>query len=90
MKESTTSKAHGINVSQISEHLEELAEESLNGREIRNAISTARQLASYKDCPMEYVHLRTVIDETKRFDEYLRTLHKGLSMDEIQHDQGER
>ncbi|KAK2757815.1 ATPase [Colletotrichum kahawae] len=89
-RESVSSMDYGVNISQISNHLEELAKESLNGRDIRNVISTARQLASYKQCQLEYSHLRTVIDETKRFEEYLRTLHGGLSMDEIQLDQGER
>lgn len=87
---SGASRHYGINIAQISEHLQELAEENLNGRDIRNVISTARQLASYKECRMEYSHLKTVMDETRRFEDYLKTLNHGFSMDELKFDEGER
>lgn len=90
VRASVISKEYGIDVAEISGHLEELSKENLNGREIRNTISTARQLASYKQCSLGYAHLRTVIDETKGFEEYLINLHSGLTQDEIQKDLGER
>lgn len=82
-------REHGVDSEQIRRMLPTLAKENLNGREIRNAISTARQLCSYKGEPLKYEHLRHVIEETKKFEEYLTSLH-GFSADEIQHDLGAR
>ncbi|KAF6830822.1 ATPase [Colletotrichum plurivorum] len=83
------STEYGIDSDQIRKMLPALAEENLNGREIRNAISTARQLCLYKQEPLNYEHLRDVIEETRKFEEYLEDLH-GFSADEIQHDVGAR
>ncbi|RDL37540.1 Uncharacterized protein BP5553_04973 [Venustampulla echinocandica] len=80
----------GINVVEIRENLKELAEAELNGREIRNAISTARQLAMFEKSMMGYRHLKLVIEETRKFGEYLVELRKGFTPDEIMKDMGER
>ena len=37
-----------INFDDIFDHMDDLAKEEMNGRQIRNAITTARQLAQYK------------------------------------------
>ncbi|KAK1994919.1 ATPase [Colletotrichum falcatum] len=81
---------YGIDSDSIRGKLQALAAEKLNGREIRNAISTARQLASFKREPMDYGHLRSVITEAKNFEQYLVNLNQGHSADEIQHDIGAR
>lgn len=70
--------------------LDELAEANLNGRQIRNAVSTARQLARYQKEPLSYKHLTVVINEAKKFDEYLLELNRTYTADEIQRDKGER
>jgi hypothetical protein len=53
--------SNGINTTEILKHLDELAKHPLNGREIRNAISTARQLAAFRGKPLCYEHLAAVI-----------------------------
>lgn len=78
-----------IDAEDILNHIKELATPELNGREIRNAISTARQLARYRDKPLAYEHLQSVIAESEKFDQYLKDLH-GFSADELQNDKGER
>ncbi|KAI2615922.1 hypothetical protein GGR54DRAFT_255090 [Hypoxylon sp. NC1633] len=80
----------GIDVDGIREHLSELAACNLNRREIRNAISTARQLALYKRQPLMYEHLDRVINEANKFEDYIKELNRGFSADEIQKDKGER
>ena len=81
-KESTDASL-GINVAEIKLHLNELAKTNLNGREIRNTISTARQLAMYRKEPLRYHHLEAVIEESKKFDDYLLGLHEDFSPDDI-------
>lgn len=80
----------GINADEIRRHIPELAQTNLNGREIRNAISTARQLAVYREQPLGYKHITSVIGEAKKFDEYLKELKHGYSADDISHGQGVR
>lgn len=79
-----------INSQDILSHINDLAAPGLNGREIRNAISTARQLARYRGQALGYNHLRSVIAEAEKFDEYLKDLHEGFTADERQNDKGER
>jgi hypothetical protein len=80
----------GIKVDEIREKLPELASTEMNGREIRNAVSTARQLAMFKGVPMGYEHLQSVIEESKKFNKYLLELQKGMTADQKKNRQGER
>jgi hypothetical protein len=82
--------SYGVNVDEIEAKLDELADANLNGRQIRNAISTARQLSRYLKEPLGYNHLTEVINEAKKFDEYLLELNRTYTADEIQRDKGER
>ena len=63
--------------------MQHLAAAQLNGREIRNAVSTARQLAMFQKKPMGYAHLCTVIEEAKKFETYLLNLRNGMTDDNI-------
>ncbi|TDZ31096.1 Protein MSP1 [Colletotrichum spinosum] len=81
------SGSYGINAAEIRASLSALAEENLNGREIRNILSTARQLSSYEEKPLGYGHLQTVIHGANKFEGYLKQVHHGFSHDEMQHDQ---
>ena len=72
----------GIRSDEIKSRLADLARTELNGREIRNAVSTARQLAMFKQEPMGYRHLETVISEMKKFDAYATDLRDGLTAEE--------
>jgi len=67
-----------------------LAEVELNGRQIRNVITTARQLAKFKKTTMNYEHLKHVIHVANKFDKYLNTVREGLSDDQIARDLGSR
>jgi hypothetical protein len=80
----------GINAEEVRAKLDELAKTELNGREIRNAVSTARQLAMFRREPMGYNHLRIVIAEAEKFEKYLLDLNKGFTRDELMEDRGER
>ena len=73
----------GIKVEEVKAKLPELANTELNGREIRNAISTARQLAMFREEKMGYEHLKVVIAEAKKFEDYLLQLNDGFSPDDI-------
>ncbi|KAF4634163.1 hypothetical protein G7Y89_g3947 [Cudoniella acicularis] len=61
-----------VDTTNLFKHVEELAALELNGREIRNALTTARQLALHKKKKMEFVHLRHVIKVAGKFERYLR------------------
>jgi len=52
------------NSSQLRTKLDVLAREELNGRQIRNAIRTGRQLASHRREPLGYDNIRTAIRVT--------------------------
>ncbi|KAH7200987.1 hypothetical protein BKA60DRAFT_528147 [Fusarium oxysporum] len=82
--------SYGAKVDEMLDKLDELAEANLNGRQIRNAVSTARQLARYQKESLSYKHLAVVINEAKKFDEYLLELNRTYTADEIQRDKGER
>ncbi|PSN71715.1 P-loop containing nucleoside triphosphate hydrolase protein [Corynespora cassiicola Philippines] len=71
-------------------YIGELAEHDMNGRQIRNAITTARQLAKFKQQKMSYTHLKHVIAVSSKFDTYLRSVQEGLTDNEIARDEGVR
>ncbi|CAI6319278.1 unnamed protein product [Periconia digitata] len=66
---------HGENVEEIKHRLDELANHKLNGREIRNALSTARQLASYENKKLDWEHLELAIKTANTFGRYLKDFH---------------
>lgn len=78
-----------IDFKDILANLDGLAQVELNGRQIRNAISTARQLAMFRGKSMQFSHLKVVINESEKFDAYLKEV-TGLSADLIQRDKGLR
>ncbi|KAJ4297912.1 hypothetical protein N0V90_005811 [Kalmusia sp. IMI 367209] len=65
----------GENVEDIRNRLDELANHKLNGREIRNALSTARQLASHEGKKMAWEHLQLAIRTANDFGKYLTEFH---------------
>ena len=56
---------------------------SSTGVRFENAISTARQLAMFRKEKMGYEHLKVVIAEAKKFENYLLELNDGFSPDDI-------
>lgn len=61
----------------------ELANEELNGRQIRNAITIGRQLARFQGKALSYQHLSHVINVSGQFETYLKNTKEGLSDDQI-------
>ncbi|KAF2802194.1 P-loop containing nucleoside triphosphate hydrolase protein [Mytilinidion resinicola] len=80
----------GIDFEDVECYLSELSEVEMNGRQIRNAITTARQLAKFKKELMNYSHIKHVIKVSGKFDKYLNTVREGLSDDQIARDDGVR
>jgi hypothetical protein len=61
----------------VTDVINELACYPMNGRQIRNSISTARQLALYKKTRMTSTYLRRSITLANKFDEYLGEVRMG-------------
>jgi hypothetical protein len=77
---------------EILDHIEELGREPMNGREIRNVITIARQLAQFRG-PQErfgYPHLEHAIKVASRFSRYLKDMRMDLTDDMIKQDNGIR
>ncbi|KAK5050927.1 hypothetical protein LTR84_003486 [Exophiala bonariae] len=66
-----------IDISELRDNVQRLAKEEMNGRQIRNAITTARQYAEWKGEKLTYKHLEYVIEVSGRFDKYLDKLNGG-------------
>jgi SpoVK/Ycf46/Vps4 family AAA+-type ATPase len=58
----------------IEQRIEKLAKEEMNGRQIRNVITTARQLANYENLPLSYSHLKRVMKILNKFEKYLQNV----------------
>lgn len=74
----------------ILDHIDELSKEPMNGREIRNAITIARQLAQFREQPFQYSHLKHAISVGNRFSKYLKDLRMNLTDDMIKQEDGIR
>jgi len=72
-----------VNFEELRRHVQDLAAYNMNGRQIRNAITTARQLALYKKQPMSFADLIHVIKVASKFDKYLLDMHSGISEDAL-------
>ena len=79
-----------VDIADLRDHLEDLKEVKMNGREIRNAITTARQYAEWKGSTLTYKHLSDVIEVSGRFDKYLDRLNGGFTQDQLAEDEGLR
>jgi SpoVK/Ycf46/Vps4 family AAA+-type ATPase len=79
-----------IDFEDIDRYIDDLADHEMNGREIRNAITTSRQLAKFKNKSMSHAELQHVLEVSKRFDKYLSSLKEGCTDDDIARDAGIR
>jgi len=86
----SVNKDLGVNGADMTKHLADLAKEEMNGRQIRNAITAARQLAMYKEVQMDYGHLKHVIEVAGKFDRYLFELHEEVDDNQIMREDGVR
>lgn len=70
-----------IDFDDIELNLDELARYEMNGRQIRNSITTARQLAKYKGRKMTFSHLKRAITVADKFDRYIADVQEGIDED---------
>ncbi|KAL3297297.1 TOB3 (member of AAA-ATPase family) [Colletotrichum asianum] len=66
-----------IDFDDISLHIDELTRHLMNGRQIRNTITTARQLAKFMGKKMVFSHLQRTIAITNKFDQYLADVREA-------------
>jgi SpoVK/Ycf46/Vps4 family AAA+-type ATPase len=66
-----------------------LARQKLNGRQIRNTINTARQLALYRKKDLGYEHLEIALDVVNEFELYINRA-RGHTDEEYAREQGSR
>ncbi|KAI1087940.1 hypothetical protein F5B19DRAFT_33422 [Rostrohypoxylon terebratum] len=61
-----------IDLDDLHDNLDDLKDVKMNGREIRNAITTARQLAQFRNERLNYWNLKTSITVSRRFDKFVK------------------
>ncbi|TQN67033.1 ATPase family AAA domain-containing protein 3 [Colletotrichum shisoi] len=78
-------------------HTKDLAQHKMNGREIRNAITTARQVVRRErkqqkepSYSLNYEVMNEVIETSRKFDSYIEKLSMGMSHDELAENEGLR
>ncbi|KUI55394.1 ATPase family AAA domain-containing protein 3 [Cytospora mali] len=80
----------GIDFDDLKDHVAQLADNKMNGREIRNAITTARQYAKWEKKPLNYELLQDIIETAGQFDKYLKKLNGGYTQDQLAEEEGLR
>jgi SpoVK/Ycf46/Vps4 family AAA+-type ATPase len=83
-------ESDAIDLDDISDNLDDLARHAMNGRQIRNSITTARQLAKFRKKAMSYDDLEHVISVAGEFDKYLTEVREGISDENIARADGRR
>lgn len=78
-----------VNFDEIKYHLDDLAGRELNGRQIRNVLTTARQLAIFRDERLDWKHLEQALAVSSDFNDYLKRM-QGHSDDQRARDTGLR
>ncbi|KAF2736242.1 P-loop containing nucleoside triphosphate hydrolase protein [Polyplosphaeria fusca] len=76
-------RADDIDVGDLRLHIKDLADYKMNGRQIRNAVTTGRQLAMFKKKPLDFNGMKHVIKVSGRFDDYLRSVNEGMEDEDI-------
>ncbi|KAI9660321.1 MAG: hypothetical protein M1821_009671 [Bathelium mastoideum] len=56
-------------------HVDDLARAEMNGREIRNTVTTARQLAVYQQRRLDWEHFERTLKVSVDFNAYLKRVH---------------
>lgn len=64
-----------VNIDNLRANVGGLEVAKLNGRQIRNAITTARQLARFRNTTMCYSHLEQTIEIADTFETYVEETH---------------
>ena len=63
-----------VDFGELRNRLDELAGHELNGRQIRDTLTTARQFAIYKKEQLEWRHLERALSLSTEFSEYLKRM----------------
>jgi SpoVK/Ycf46/Vps4 family AAA+-type ATPase len=87
--QSLSEAGENINTEGIDKQLDMLARHKLNGRQIRNTINTARQLARYKKETLRFAHVHQAVAVVNEFDKYFRDV-RTLDDEEYAREQGWR
>ncbi|XDG10535.1 hypothetical protein ABKA04_010150 [Annulohypoxylon sp. FPYF3050] len=88
----------GVDFNDLQRNIMLLANYAMNGREIRNVITLARQYTQWKRkqhqnperCKLNYGAIKSIIETASKFDRYIKQLHGGLSPDQVAEDEGWR
>ncbi|KAF2112712.1 hypothetical protein BDV96DRAFT_580284 [Lophiotrema nucula] len=83
-------RSEDIDISDLRDHLKELGEYKMNGRQIRNVVTTARQLAMFKKEPLDFNRMKHVIKVTGQFDKYLLKVNEGMDSEALAREDGLR
>ncbi|TKW51648.1 ATPase family AAA domain-containing protein 3 [Colletotrichum tanaceti] len=62
------------NMPELERRLDQLAQEEMNGRQIRNALLTSRQLAKHRNERLNWDHLSQVMKTSAAFNKYLKAV----------------
>jgi AAA+ superfamily predicted ATPase len=73
------SEEKNIDFDDLMDNVEKLATKELNGRQIRNSITLARQLAQYEGEMLNHEHLEDVIKLAADFDDYVKGINEDMS-----------
>jgi ATP-dependent Clp protease ATP-binding subunit ClpA len=68
-----------VNKHDLEMNVAKLADVKINGRQIRNAVTTARHLARFRKERLVYQHLLKAIELIKKFDEYITDVNQGVT-----------
>lgn len=74
-------------ISDLLEHVEDLRDENLNGREIQNVLVNARRYAKWKKVPLNYYLIKHVIEVSGRFGTFFGNCDGGDAQDELGFDE---
>lgn len=87
----------GIDFLDLEDNIEQLAKHNLNGRQIRNVITTARQYARWerqhpgnRNYKLDYGVINEVIGTAGEFVRYIEKLNGGYTHDQLAEDDGLR
>ena len=64
-----------VDIDELESRVDELAAQEMNGRQIRNCVLTAQQLAEYKQERLGWEHLSQAIKTAVDFKRYLKSVH---------------
>lgn len=63
-----------VNFEEIRYKIDQLAKIDINGRQIRNTVTTARQLAMFQACRLDWPHIEQALSVSMEFNEYIQKM----------------